>query len=84
LAETSVACSSWQERRFYAGFKRKITFSGSYGGGAAQMTAFLSQLLQMGAFEKISGLLLGTFYEDGGGQRNAGYDGVNLRCDEEL
>ncbi len=39
----------------------KLLFLESYGGGAAQMTAFLSQLLQMGAFEKISGLLLGTF-----------------------
>lgn len=39
----------------------KLLFLESYGGGAAQMTAFLSQLLQMGAFDQIAGLLLGTF-----------------------
>lgn len=39
----------------------KILFLESYGGGAAQMTAYLCQLKQMGAFNRISGLLLGTF-----------------------
>lgn len=39
----------------------KVLFLESYGGGPAQMTTYLSQLKQMGAFSKITGLLLGTF-----------------------
>lgn len=39
----------------------KILFLESYGGGAAQMATYLSQLKQMGVFDDISGLLLGTF-----------------------
>lgn len=39
----------------------KLLFLESFGGGVAQMTAFFSQLAQMGAFAQISGLLLGTF-----------------------
>lgn len=42
-------------------FKDKILFLESHGGGAAQMTAYLSQLKQLGVFQTISGLLLGTF-----------------------
>ncbi|HOO27128.1 MAG TPA: LD-carboxypeptidase [Lachnospiraceae bacterium] len=39
----------------------KILFLESYGGGVAQMETCLCQLKQMGVFDKISGLLLGTF-----------------------
>ncbi|NLI52746.1 MAG: LD-carboxypeptidase [Clostridiales bacterium] len=39
----------------------KLLFLESYGGGAAQMTAYFSQLGQIGAFDRIKGLLLGTF-----------------------
>jgi muramoyltetrapeptide carboxypeptidase len=39
----------------------KILFLESFGGGAAQMATYLSQLKQMGVFDGISGLLLGTF-----------------------
>lgn len=42
-------------------FQDRILFLESYGGGPAQMTTYLSQLDQLGAFHKISGLLLGTF-----------------------
>ncbi len=42
-------------------FTGKLLFLESYGGGAAQMTAYLSQLKQTGAFDRIAGLLLGTF-----------------------
>lgn len=39
----------------------KILFLESMGGEAALMSAFLNQLKQIGAFEKIKGLILGTF-----------------------
>jgi muramoyltetrapeptide carboxypeptidase len=39
----------------------KILFLESYGGGVAQMTTYLCQLKQIGVFNRISGLLLGTF-----------------------
>lgn len=42
-------------------FENKLLFLESYGGGAAQMTTYFYQLRQLGAFEKINGLLLGTF-----------------------
>ncbi len=42
-------------------FENKLLFLESYGGGAAQMTTYFYQLRQLGAFDKINGLLLGTF-----------------------
>ncbi len=42
-------------------FKDKILLLEARGGGVAQMVTYLSQLKQMGAFEKVSGVLLGTF-----------------------
>lgn len=39
----------------------KILLLEAYGGLTPQMTTYLSQLKQMGAFEKVSGVLLGTF-----------------------
>ena len=42
-------------------FTDKILFLESMGGEAALMSAFLTQLKQIGAFEKIKGLILGTF-----------------------
>lgn len=42
-------------------FKNKLLFLESYGGGVAQMTTYLYQLKQLGAFTNIAGLLLGTF-----------------------
>lgn len=42
-------------------FGGKILFLESYGGGAARITTYLSQIKQMGVFNNISGLLLGTF-----------------------
>lgn len=42
-------------------FTDKILFLESMGGEAALMSAFLNQLKQMGAFDKIKGLILGTF-----------------------
>ncbi len=39
----------------------KVLFLESYGGGVAQMATYISQLKQIGAFNQISGLLLGTF-----------------------
>lgn len=42
-------------------FHGKLLFLESRSGGAAQMAAYFYQLKQMGAFEQIAGLLLGTF-----------------------
>ncbi len=42
-------------------FTNKILFLESMGGEAGVMSAFLNQLKQIGVFNKISGLLLGTF-----------------------
>lgn len=39
----------------------KVLLLESYGGGLPQMVTYLSQLKQMGVFDEISGLLLGTF-----------------------
>ena len=42
-------------------FKNKILLLESCGGEAALMTTYLTQLKQMRAFEKINGIILGTF-----------------------
>lgn len=42
-------------------FKDKILLLESYGGTVAQMETYLSQLQQLGAFDNINGVLLGTF-----------------------
>lgn len=39
----------------------KILLLESYGGKIAQMETYLSQLQQLGAFEKVAGIILGTF-----------------------
>ena len=39
----------------------KVLFLESMGGEAGLMSSFLNQLKQMGAFDKIKGLILGTF-----------------------
>lgn len=41
----------------------KILLLESYGGTVAKIETYLCQLYQMGAFEKIAGILLGTFTE---------------------
>lgn len=43
--------------------KDKILLLESYSGGAGQIETYLCQLQQMGAFDKVSGVLLGTFTE---------------------
>ena len=42
-------------------FTDKILFLESMGGEAALMSAFFNQLKQMGVFNKVRGILLGTF-----------------------
>ena len=42
-------------------FTDKVLFLESMGGEAGLMSAFLNQLKQMGVFDKIQGLILGTF-----------------------
>ena len=39
----------------------KVLLLESMGGGPAQMNTFLNQYAQLGAFEKIRGIILGTF-----------------------
>ena len=42
-------------------FTDKVLFLESMGGEAGLMSAFLNQLKQLGAFDKIQGFILGTF-----------------------
>ena len=46
---------------YFPDMKDKILLLEARSGQVAQMTAYLSQLQQMGVFEQIAGLLLGTF-----------------------
>ena len=46
---------------YFPNLSDKLLLLESLGGGADRMAAFIAQLEQMGAFEKIAGLLLGTF-----------------------
>lgn len=46
---------------FWPDFEGKLLLLEAYGDGIPQMVAFLSQLKLMGIFEKINGILLGTF-----------------------
>lgn len=48
---------------FMPDFKGKILFLESFSGKEFQMTTYFSQLKQLGVFDCISGLLLGTFTE---------------------
>lgn len=42
-------------------FRDKILFLESQGGGVPQMTTFLNQYKQMGVFDEVRGIVLGTF-----------------------
>ena len=46
---------------FFPAVKGKILFLEARSGQAAQITTYISQLRQMGIFEQVSGILLGTF-----------------------
>lgn len=46
---------------FFPDAEGKILLLEAYGGGVPQMVTYLSQLKQLGVFDKISGILLGTF-----------------------
>lgn len=47
--------------KYMPNFSNKILFLESLGGEVAVMSSFLNQLKQIGAFENIKGLILGTF-----------------------
>ena len=47
--------------KYMPDFTNKVLFLESLGGEAGLMSAYLNQLKQMGAFDKINGLILGTF-----------------------
>ena len=44
-------------------FKDKVLFLESLGGEVPLMTTYLNQLKQMGAFNEVKGIILGTFTE---------------------
>ena len=48
---------------YWPDLQDKILLLESYSGNVARMVAYLSQLKQLGAFEKVQGILLGTFTE---------------------
>ena len=47
--------------RYFPDVKGKVLFLESFGGEVPQMITYLSQLKQLGVFEQINGVLLGTF-----------------------
>ena len=47
--------------RYFPDLQGKILLLESLGGEAAQMATYLAQLRQIGAFDKVNGILLGTF-----------------------
>lgn len=47
--------------KYMPDFNNKVLFLESLGGEAGLMSAFLNQLKQMGTFDKINGIILGTF-----------------------
>ena len=47
--------------RYFPNLEKKILLLESLGGEVPQMTTYLAQLKQMGAFEKVNGIILGTF-----------------------
>lgn len=47
--------------RYFPDVKGKVLFLESFGGEVPQMITYLSQLKQLGVFEQLSGVLLGTF-----------------------
>lgn len=49
--------------KFMPDFKDKILLLESRSGGEAQMRTFLNQYKQMGAFEQVKGIILGSFTE---------------------
>ena len=44
-------------------FNEKILFLEAYSGSEAKVITYLSQLKEMGAFSKVSGIVFGTFLE---------------------
>ncbi len=47
--------------RYFPDLKNKLLLLEAQGGGVPQMATYLAQLKQLGAFEKVNGVLLGTF-----------------------
>ena len=47
--------------RYFPDLQGKILLLESYGGEVPQMATYLAQLKQLGAFQKVNGVLLGTF-----------------------
>jgi len=47
--------------RYFPDLRNKLLLLEAYGGEVPQMTAYLAQLKQIGAFEQVNGILLGTF-----------------------
>lgn len=60
---------------YFPDLQDKVLFLESLGGGVPQITTYFHQLKQMGAFDKIAGLLLGTFTKF---EENYPFDLVNF------
>ncbi len=57
---------------FWPDFHGKSSFLEALGGGAAQITDYLSHYRQLGVFEQIKGVLLGDFYKRSSPERPPG------------
>ena len=47
--------------RYYPNLNHKVLLLEAHGGEVAQMATYLAQLKQLGAFDKVNGIILGTF-----------------------
>ncbi len=59
--------------RYFPDLWDKILLLEAYGGEVPQMATYLAQLKQLGAFEKVGGILLGTFTAMEGACMQPGY-----------
>ncbi|MBR0153130.1 MAG: LD-carboxypeptidase [Lachnospiraceae bacterium] len=71
--------------RYWPDLKGKILLLESYGGESGQIATLLTQLEQIGVFEQVSGVLLGTFtnYEKANLKLSV-YDLLKMHIDERL
>lgn len=71
--------------RFWPDLNEKILFLESYGGGSGQIATLLTQLEQLGVFDQVAGIMLGTFtfYENANFQKSV-YDLLKMHTRESL
>jgi muramoyltetrapeptide carboxypeptidase LdcA involved in peptidoglycan recycling len=71
--------------KYWPDMKGKILLLESYGGGSGQIATLLAQLEQIGVFDEVAGVLLGTFtnYEKANLQLSV-YDLLKMHISEDL